>query len=303
MGINKQALSIILNEHRYRPITGRYLNISKQTVSITPESLRALFDDYAIDRSQLDQLIDTETFDEMTRAALRDGITAIHDHDLLSCFSNAEYNSSDRSDYEGASVILDMNEAVSDQYHNQFDFIYTGGTGDNVFDPVTLIRNTAKMLKAGGRIVHMEVAAGYPGAYLMFSPEWLYSYYALNGFIDCKAYLFVSRNSSDNRYFFNTDLFEWAPEFTRDPDYDYVEACKSIDGMMFVLVVAEKGENSTTDKTPIQMQYIDDESVDWRMRHHDFVKTLRPRPLTNKQFKDVALPYLSDHHTYLGSEF
>ena len=91
MAINRQVLSTLLNEHCYRPITGRYLNVGKQTVSVNPETLRSLFDKYGLDRSHLDKLLDKEVHDQVTRWAHEFGIVGMADHDLLACFSDAEY--------------------------------------------------------------------------------------------------------------------------------------------------------------------------------------------------------------------
>ncbi len=59
----------------------------------------------------------------------------------------------------------------------------------------------------GGRILHIECATGVPGAYLMYSPEWFFSYYAINNFIDCKVYVTIARDEGCNRHIFNTDLY------------------------------------------------------------------------------------------------
>ena len=44
---------------------------------------------------------------------------------------------------------------------------------------------------------------------------------------------------------------------------------------MHVIVVAEKGKNSTSDLNPIQMQYLDENSTDWRSKYFEFQKGKR----------------------------
>ena len=69
---------------------------------------------------------------------------------------------------------------------------------------------------------------------------------------------------------------------------------------MHAWVLAEKGQNSTFDKTPMQLHFMDDNSVDWRKSHKEFCSTDRPILRKTKNSKYV-LPFLSDHYEYLGS--
>jgi SAM-dependent methyltransferase len=300
MGILKQALSMILNEHKYRPITGKYLSIGKQTVTIPADIIFDLFAQYSLPDEKLKKIYaDPSNIDTSTRH----GKGFIFDHSLLSAFSSCEYNCLDVSDYEGATIIHDMNTIIPEQYHNTYDFIYDGGCMDNMFDPVTFLKNTSNILKPGGRIVHLECASALAGAYLSFSPEWFFSYYAINGYVDCKVYAIVARESSVDPNIFNTDLFLWAPYFTRTDNYDYIKGCKSVNGLMYLLITAEKQDNSTSDIIPMQSHYLQPTDFDWRKRHEDFCIAKRPILKTNLLKENVDLPLLTDHYKYLGSDF
>jgi len=297
MGITKQSLDLLLAENAFKPVTGSYLSLGKQNLSVSREDINALFIKYGLDTAKLNSLYEKGIFDKSTKY----GSGNIHDHDLLSCFSQARYRSLDRSDYEGADVVHDMNEPLPDSLKGQFDFIFNGSVMDNVFDPATLIKNTTQLLKPGGRILHLEHAGSYPGAFVMFSPEWLYSYYAVNNFKDCKTYVFLGNERGEGRFNWFGPMFSWKPAFTQAENYDYESAIKSASGMMHVLVIAEKGEESTHDKNPIQMQYLDDSVPDWRKRHDDFLKSPRPLIPLEKPGGKIVLPFLSDHYEYLGS--
>lgn len=133
----------------------------------------------------------------------------------------------------------------------------------------------------------------------MLSPQWFYSYFALNDFLDCKVYVSVARKDKD-RFLISGDLFFWEPFFTPSENYNHIDAIKSTDGLMHAWVLAEKGQNSTFDKTPMQLHFMDDNSVDWRKSHKDFCSTDRPILRKTKNSKYV-LPFLSDHYEYLGS--
>ncbi len=303
MGINQQTLKILLHEHLHIPIRGKYLSIGKQTVNITEEDLIPLLKEY-LPSKNVKNIFDNLPPDLYTRQASRMPMRLFNDHDLISIITdNATYQCLDRSNYEGADIICDMNVPLPLYLQEQFDFIYNGSVMDNIFDPVTFIDSTSQMLKPGGRILHIECAAGTPGAYLMYSPEWFFSYYAINSFDDCKVYVTIAKEEGIQTNFFKTDLYLWQPYYTRNPDYKIIDACKSIAGLMHVIVIAQKGKNSTHEKRPIQMQYLDDETEDWRIKYHEFQQNTRPIFMPEYRKKTNTLPYLSDHFIYLGSSF
>jgi SAM-dependent methyltransferase len=222
---------------------------------------------------------------------------------MIASFSDANYVCLDRSPYEGADIIHDMNSPLPVELVGKYDFIYNGSCMGNIFDPVSFIRNTSKMLKVGGRLLMTEASGPNPGAYLTFSPQWFFSFFAVNNFVDCKVYLVVGRDPGPNRYMYDCDLFLWKPDFTRIEGYDYHAACRTLDGLSHVLILAEKGPDSTDDQSPVQLQYIDDQAADWTKKHEAFSKS--DRPILNAPVKreNVILPYNSDHHIYLGSRF
>ena len=240
MGIGNQSLALILTEHCYRPIEGRLLCLGKQTVLLSRDKILEHFDLYGIDNAKLIDAFEKE-YDDRTRHKQRFSLTTINDAVLLASFCNASYDALDRSDYEGANILHDMNREVPPDLRSQFEFIYNGSCMDNVFDAATYLRNTSRMLKPYGRIVHVESAGSYPGAFTMFSPEWFFSYYAVNDFLDCRVYATLYRRLRNTPGKGRLDVFSYRPFFTRDPNYDYYNAAKSIDGILRVLVVAEKG--------------------------------------------------------------
>jgi len=299
MGINKQTLEMLLNENEYKKISGNFLCVGKQTVHVDLNHAIELFGRYGLSIDSLNNLYSLKKFDTSTRH----GNETIFDHDLLACFSVAKYHCLDRSKYEGATIVHDMNTPIPENMYGQFDFIYNGSCMDNLFNPVSFIQNTSRMLKTGGRILHIECAAGVVGAYLMYSPQWFFSYYAINNFKDCKVYVTIAREEGRNRFIFDTDLFSWKPFFTLQDDYNYIKGIQSINGLMHVIVIAEKGKKSTNDLYPIQMQYLDKKTMDWRHKYYDFKKSERPLIKLKHRDNDSVLPYLSDHFEYLGSKF
>jgi len=299
MGLNKQALKILLNDNNFKSISGKYLSIGRHTVNIEQDTLFKIFSQFGLPTSRLQSLYDNQQFEKLTRHSNN----TLLDSDLIACFSEAEYFCLDRSDYEGASVIQDMNVPIPQSLHNKFDFIYNGSCMDNCFDPVSFIRNTSDMLKPEGRILHIECAGSVPGAFMMFSPEWFFSYYAINEFSDCKVYITIAKEEGKSNFEFETELYAWQPYFTLNKSYNIVDACKSINGLMHVIVIAQKKSTSSSNKNPVQMQYLDNEVIDWRKRYFEFQKTQRPLLASLSTQKLDYLPFNSDHYNHLDSNF
>lgn len=297
MGFNRHNLELLMCENHYREISGQYLSLGKQTVTQPLEVCKGLFEKYGQDTSALESFHANQSSDCTTRHADNN----INDHDLIQSISSAKYRCLDISEYEGADILHDMNCPVPGDLCERFDFIFNGSCLDNVWDPATFLKNTSAMLKPGGRIIHNEAAGSHPGAYLMLSAQWFFSYYAVNNFTDCKVYVFAGREPGKTRFIWGGDIFHWKPYFTPNPNFDYFQSMQSIGGLFHVLVIAEKGEKSTIDKTPIQLQYMDENCVDWRKKYEEFCATDRPLLSLEHKKDDVVLPYLTDHYTYLGS--
>ena len=51
------------------------------------------------------------------------------------------------------------------------------------------------------------------------------------------------------------------------------------------------------------MQYLDDNTIDWRQKYYVFKKSERPLIKLDQKKDVVELPYLTDHFEYLGSGF
>ena len=124
---------------------------------------------------------------------------------------------------------------------------------------------------------------------------------SINKFADVKIYETIKKKST-NRFEGKADLFSYSPYFTREHNYNHLKSINSTKGLMHLLILAEKGKSSTSNVSPIQMQYLNKNTVDWRKSYHKFKKTKRPL-LTGKKKKRVKLPYLSDHYKYICSEF
>ena len=98
-----------------------------------------------------------------------------------------DMESMDFSDYEGATILHDLNRPVSAELESQFDFIFDGGTIEHVFNVPMALENVFRMLKIGGRFVSANGFNGWPahGIY-QFNPELVWTYWSRNS--GCKVH-------------------------------------------------------------------------------------------------------------------
>jgi hypothetical protein len=245
---------------------------------------------------------------DITRHSVYYGENHISDIDLLqTIFPGADIDVFDRSDYEGANRIVDLNLPIPPEYHSLYDLVYTGGCLDNIFNPFQVLINSSMLLEHSGTVIHYESAAGLIGAYLYYTPEWFYSYYSVNCFADIHCFLLNHIQPSSHRFKYLTESYRYQPRFTRSTDFDYLESSFSNKGIFYNLVIAQRCPSSTIYSIPVQLQYLDNKSVDWTTNDSLFTSSLR-LDLFKKYSSFQAnhprtLPYKSDHYAYIGSAF
>ena len=90
----------------------------------------------------------------------------------------------DISDFEGATLIHDLNERIPDHLHGCFDCIFDGGTIEHVLDVPRAFANVGMMLRRGGVFLLVDAANNMLGhGMYQFSPELLWTVFSeANGF-------------------------------------------------------------------------------------------------------------------------
>lgn len=108
---------------------------------------------------------------------------------LISNFGATCVDSIDASDYEGATVVHDLNEPfVHDM--GTYDTVFDGGCLEHIFDVAAALRNLTKVCREGGQLIHVLPANNQCGhGFWQFSPELFFSLY------------------SSSRGFFGTEVF------------------------------------------------------------------------------------------------
>jgi len=126
-------------------------------------------------KSALDQRLTEAGFD-LTYADLvqEDGYA----EQFFKALGAEEVTSVDLSDFEGATVLHDLNDPVPEDLAGQFDVIFDGGTTEHIFDVARCMDNLNVMLASGGVLVSCAPANNwFAHGFYQFGPELVYGYW------------------------------------------------------------------------------------------------------------------------------
>jgi hypothetical protein len=225
---------MVVQEHRYRPITGRVLCLGPQLVAMHKGEVDALFEKTAEGQARAMQTWREKGSD---RAYVNDAY-------FFKKFKNVQLDSLDVVAGFGGTVIHDLNVPVPEELHGQFDFILDGGTFDHLMQLGTAFTNVIRMLKPGGRVLHFNAASGYIGAaYVSFGPDLFYDYYLVNRFADCRIHILRGTGPAAHEPF---DVF-----FVPDARTKALNSARH----QMVACLAEKAEDSTWHAVPVEYTY------------------------------------------------
>jgi SAM-dependent methyltransferase len=85
----------------------------------------------------------------------------------------------DKSPFEGAQIIHDLNKPVPSELKEKFDFILDGGTLEHVFNFPLAVENVKSMLRPGGLFVGINPANNQLGhGFYQFGPDLLWRVYS-----------------------------------------------------------------------------------------------------------------------------
>jgi len=187
MGLSLVDMQAMVREAQFRPFSGIVYPFGRQTMALGPQHLEVLFTSLGATPASCPQpQADTVT---LQSTFLRE--KPVRDVDFFHLLGFDQVKAIDVSASEGAEIVLDLNGDLPDKLVGTTDLLVDGSTLDNVFDPITALRNAIKLLKPDGRIYlsnsgnYSPIHAGIP--YLMFTPAWFYDFFAINNFADCQV--------------------------------------------------------------------------------------------------------------------
>ena len=121
---------------------------------------------------------------ELSKSALQTKFGGYADAFLKNLLSIEKLEILDYSDYQGASIIHDVNRSISPELEAKFDAVIDSGTIEHIFNFPVAIANCMKMVRLGGQLFIITVANNHClHGFYQFSPELFFRLFKdCNGF-------------------------------------------------------------------------------------------------------------------------
>jgi hypothetical protein len=175
-----QSIALLLMEHVREPFAGPVLSYGVQAMNIGFDAVLQMFEALHL-APHPDGLADPPPAGEFIDFARLFKLLGLGDLQIL-----------DVSAYEGAEIVADLNVPVPSELIGRYGLIVDGGTMEHVFDIRQGLKNTADMLRIGGRAVHISPSNNYVNhGFAQLSPALYHSYYTENGFDDVRGIIIV----------------------------------------------------------------------------------------------------------------
>jgi 2-polyprenyl-3-methyl-5-hydroxy-6-metoxy-1,4-benzoquinol methylase len=109
---------------------------------------------------------------------------------LFGLLGATHVSSLDVSDFEGATVIHDLNHPLPTSLANRFSVVLEGGTLEHVFNVTQAFKNCMEMVRIGGHFIHVNPANNYMShGFWQFCPELIYRIFSRENGFQIKAIL------------------------------------------------------------------------------------------------------------------
>jgi len=179
MGFSVNGARFLLLAHARGVSFKRVLMIGRQSLTLTSRDIRTL-----------KRLSISETM-RRNLSTLTIG-ESVYGEQLLHMCGAERVDSMDKTDYEGATVLHDMNLPVPQQWFGLYDAVIDGGSLEHVFNVPTALGNCMEMLKVGGHYLGITPTNNYAGhGFYQFAPELFFAAFAPeNGFSMLDAFLY-----------------------------------------------------------------------------------------------------------------
>jgi SAM-dependent methyltransferase len=159
MAIDINSVKFLIAARKHGCSFGRVLTLGRQELNVYPRTLQKLFHKHGLQVEMVDL-----TGPERQRSEI-----------LFKILGAAEVCAIDKSEFEGAEIVHDLNMPIKAAHHRAFDLVYDGGTLEHVFHFPMALQNAMEMVRAGGHLIIHTVANNYFGhGFYQFSPELFY---------------------------------------------------------------------------------------------------------------------------------
>jgi SAM-dependent methyltransferase len=240
MGIAVSALRFLVDEGKREAWCGAILTLGRQDMGFTHAQMRevAAQRGYALRDAGLPTLSSKAV--EAARQFVDDAwaFRALGFDTVFVLDANA---------YENPTLIYDLNSAnLPSSMESAFDLVLDAGTLEHIFDVPCALRTLCRVVRPGGRIIHISPASNcIDHGFYSFSPTLFADFYAANGFEILRIAL--------ARFDRNPATEDWEIEDYDPSRWGTIGAIKS--GSFFLLACVRRRSTSTWDRVPQQSYY------------------------------------------------
>lgn len=132
--------------------------------------------------------------------------SSIYADDLISTLLVENPEILDISNYEGATILHDLNIAIPDHLRNRFSAVIDIGTSEHIFNVPQAIRNLQDLCAPGGHVLMLNPANNWLGhGFYQFSPELFFRAFAENSGFEIRRVLLIRQRLLGDAWYELTD--------------------------------------------------------------------------------------------------
>ena len=235
MALGRDVVDAIIREHAYRPIAGDVLLIGQQAITLSRDEVLELMREHGVVAAPGD--LQAAAGDRQNAASVDSGGLS-----AAAFFALLGVDRVRMLDIRTAGDNSYFSEPLPDRLKAGMDFIIDGGALTDIFSPAAVLRNYARALRLGGRLIAVNNLSAHFDPYSIPTASWYLDYCVINAFADCKAYVLDYPPGRP------------AQAFCLDIDR-LLDPAREIRAFLSphetaVILFAEKGAASATDETP-----------------------------------------------------
>lgn len=156
MGINRSTAEFLISGMKTGIVAGKVCTLGRLNLFLSVKQSLSLMKRYGVGSTSVRPAAKAQYYAE----------------DLFEMLGFSDTCSIDVSDYEGASVIHDMNFPPPEALKESFDLVFDGGTLEHVFNYPTALKGAMEMVKVGGALIITTGTNNLCGhGFYQFSPE------------------------------------------------------------------------------------------------------------------------------------
>ena len=172
MGLDINAVQFLLRARKNGLQFGKVLTIGRLNLDVFPAKICELLRQHGLS----DELFRNKGPEKGAVGGFAD--------DLFRALGATSVHSLDASDYEGATLVHDLNQPIPAIWRDDYDVVYDGGTLEHVFNFPVALRNCMELVRPGGELfLHTPGNNWFGHGFYQFSPELFFrAFSAENGF-------------------------------------------------------------------------------------------------------------------------